>query len=63
MLHKELKEKQRKLRDNFPEGLALRVHRALSWLDKSEQCNQDLDCQFIFYGFLLMQHMHKIQSA
>ncbi|WP_062565194.1 HEPN domain-containing protein [Pseudoalteromonas shioyasakiensis] len=48
MLHKELKEKQRKLRDNFPEGLALRVHRALSWLDKSEQCNQDLDCQFIF---------------
>ncbi len=48
MLHEQLKDKQRKLRDNFPEGLALRVHRALSWLDKSEQCYLDQDCQFIF---------------
>ena len=48
MLHEQLKDKQRKLRDNFPEGLALRVHRALSWLNKSEQCHDDLDCQFIF---------------
>ncbi|MGS0497013.1 hypothetical protein ACU8V4_07315 [Pseudoalteromonas mariniglutinosa] len=42
-----LKHKQRELRNNFPEGLALRVHRALSWLNKSEQCD-DLDSKFIF---------------
>ena len=44
MLHEGLKEKQRKLRDNFTEDLILRVHRALSWLNKSEQCHDDLDC-------------------
>ncbi|WP_076543055.1 HEPN domain-containing protein [Shewanella sp. UCD-KL21] len=43
-----LKSKQRRIRDDFPEGLALRVHRALSWLNKSEQCEDDKDSQFIF---------------
>tara|TARA_R110002012_G_scaffold66333_1_gene173296 strand:- start:4104 stop:4754 length:651 start_codon:yes stop_codon:yes gene_type:complete len=43
-----LKSKQREVRDGFSENLALRVHRALSWLNKSEQCNDDQDSQFIF---------------
>ncbi|MGZ9899279.1 hypothetical protein [Shewanella gaetbuli] len=43
-----LKAKQREIRGSFPESLALRVHRSLSWLDKSEQCQQDKDSQFIF---------------
>lgn len=47
MEYQPLKEKQRLIRDSFPENLALRVHRALSWLNKSEQCG-DLDSQFIF---------------
>ena len=38
-----LKAKQRDIRSGFSESLGLRVHRALSWLDKSEQC----DSQFI----------------
>jgi hypothetical protein len=45
--HKILKERQRKERADHPEGLALRVHRALSWLDRSEQCS-DIDGRFIF---------------
>jgi len=45
---KSLKSKQRNLRVNFPESLALRVHRSLSWLDRSEQCREDIDSQFIF---------------
>jgi len=45
---KELKDKQRAIRGRFSESLALRVHRALSWLDKSEQCDDDKDSQFIF---------------
>jgi hypothetical protein len=53
MKFKELKDKQRAIRDTFPNSLALRVHRALSWLDKSEQCassdsGPDLDSQFVF---------------
>ena len=48
MNHQYLKHKQREIRHTFPESLGLRVHRALSWLDKAEQCSDDPDCQFIF---------------
>ncbi|MCF6441133.1 hypothetical protein L1077_16985 [Pseudoalteromonas luteoviolacea] len=48
MNYQRLKNKQREVRDGFSENLALRVHRALSWLNKSEQCNDDQDSQFIF---------------
>ncbi|MGI2145921.1 hypothetical protein [Shewanella frigidimarina] len=43
-----LKAKQREIRSSFPEGLALRIHRSLSWLAKSELCDNDKDSQFIF---------------
>jgi len=46
--YKELKGKQREIRSKFSENLALRVHRSLSWLDKSEQCTDDKDSQFVF---------------
>jgi hypothetical protein len=42
-----LKERQRAERDSYPINLALRVHRALSWLDRAEQCEDD-DGRFIF---------------
>ena len=42
-----LKERQRKERADHPEGLALRVHRALSWLHRAEQ-SEDEDGRFIF---------------
>ncbi len=47
-LYKDLKAKQRQIRSTFPDSLGLRVHRALSWLDRSEQCKDDQDAQFIF---------------
>ncbi|HSH84656.1 MAG TPA: hypothetical protein VK979_05805 [Guyparkeria sp.] len=43
----ELKQRQRAERDNYPENLGLRVHRALSWLQRAELAD-DLDGQFIF---------------
>ncbi|QLE07546.1 hypothetical protein HYD28_00385 [Pseudoalteromonas shioyasakiensis] len=43
----DLKDKQKQVRESFSDNLALRVHRSLSWLNKSEQCD-DLDSQFIF---------------
>lgn len=45
--HLLLKERQRAERENHPTSLALRVHRALSWLDRAEQC-EDQDGKFIF---------------
>ncbi len=44
----ELKEKHRALRDDFPQALSLRTHRALSWLDRAEQETGDDDARFIF---------------
>ncbi|EPC00377.1 hypothetical protein L861_13975 [Litchfieldella anticariensis FP35 = DSM 16096] len=46
-IYQELKARQREERDSHPEGLALRVHRALSWLHRAEQC-EDEDGRFIF---------------
>ena len=45
--HASLKERQRAERENHPTNMALRVHRALSWLDRAEQCEDD-DGRFIF---------------
>ena len=47
MDYKTLKARQRAERDHHPTHLALRVHRALSWLDRAERCD-DNDGRFIF---------------
>lgn len=47
ILHRNLKERQRAERDGWPEFLSLRVHRALSWLNRAEQCEDD-DGRFVF---------------
>jgi hypothetical protein len=44
-----LKDKQRRLREGFPENLALRVHRAISWLSRAEAEQDDFDAAFVFY--------------
>lgn len=46
--YKRLKARQRAERAGHPPNLALRVHRALSWLDRAEQAYDDVDGQFIF---------------
>ena len=46
--YKELKERHRAERDTYPENTSLRIHRALSWLDRAEQCGDDHDARFIF---------------
>jgi hypothetical protein len=45
----ELKEKQRRLRADFPPDMGLRVHRALSWVQRAEAADEDFDAAFIFY--------------
>ena len=48
MDYNQLKQRHRAERENYPNNLSLRVHRALSWLNRSESCQNDLDGQFIF---------------
>ena len=48
LTYKNLKERQRKERNNYQLNISLRVHRALSWLDRAEQAEGDQDAQFIF---------------
>lgn len=45
--YSELKKRHREERHAYPQDLALRVHRALSWLDCSER-TEDIDGKFIF---------------
>lgn len=47
MHHKDLKKRHRAERATWSDGLNLRVHRALSWLNRAEQCD-DEDARFIF---------------
>ncbi len=43
-----LKQCHRSVRENLPEAVALRTHRALSWLQRSERKGEDKDAQYIF---------------
>lgn len=47
--HQALKERQRAIRDGFPDAFALRIHRALSWLGRAEREVEDADVRFILY--------------
>ncbi|RYG99302.1 MAG: hypothetical protein EON58_04445 [Alphaproteobacteria bacterium] len=48
-----LKERHREVRETQPEALRLRIHRALSWLIRSEQEPDDQDARFIFQWIAL----------
>ncbi|MEE4174498.1 MAG: hypothetical protein V2I57_09640 [Xanthomonadales bacterium] len=43
-----LKVRHRSERANWPPALSLRVHRALSWLDRAEREHSDPDARFVF---------------
>ncbi|PJB30929.1 MAG: hypothetical protein CO109_12700 [Deltaproteobacteria bacterium CG_4_9_14_3_um_filter_65_9] len=47
MEHSALKQRHRLVRDGHPTNLTLRIHRALSWLNRAEQ-SDDMDGKFIF---------------
>jgi hypothetical protein len=46
--HAALKTRQRAERDRYSSNLGLRIHRALSWLDRAERSEGDDDARFIF---------------
>ncbi|HHA2712225.1 HEPN domain-containing protein [Stenotrophomonas maltophilia] len=48
-----LKERHRQVRDAQPEGLRMRIHRAISWLARAEQEADDQDARFVFLWIAL----------
>ena len=46
--HASLRARARRLGSRNTDGLGLRVHRALSWLEAAERCEDDNDARFIF---------------
>ena len=48
MTFQDLKKRHRKERKAYGKYLDVRVHRALSWLDRAEQCADDSDSHVIF---------------
>ncbi|MGI9310164.1 MAG: hypothetical protein ACR2P7_01370 [bacterium] len=48
LTHAALKARQRAERGRHPPGIAVRIHRALSWLGRAERCGGDGDARFIF---------------
>jgi hypothetical protein len=46
--YKSLKARHRKERSQYHPNLSLRIHRALSWLDRAEHSGDDPDSQYIF---------------
>ena len=47
-VHATLKKRHRATRDDMPEALNLRIHRALSWIKRAAVCEPDPDARFIF---------------
>jgi len=48
MTHQELRDREDKEKDTYSENLGIRIHRALSWLNRAEQCSDDADSHVIF---------------
>lgn len=47
--YEELKDLHRSIRHTFPNDLSVRIHRALSWLQRAEMEENDSDASFIFH--------------
>ncbi len=46
--HDRLKDRHREIRDELPQAVSLRTHRALSWLRRADAEQADADARFIF---------------
>ena len=49
----DLRGRAQQIEENYPDRLGLRVHRALSWFTRAEQCEDDDDARFIFLWIAL----------
>jgi len=62
--YESLKARHRELRDDFPQALSLRTHRALSWLHRAEMEADDNDARFIFLWIAFnAAYAHELHDA
>jgi hypothetical protein len=47
--YSQLKNLHRSKRDNYSDDFSIRIHRSLSWVNRAEKQDEDLDARFIFY--------------
>ena len=47
--YSQLKNLHRSKRDNYTDDFSIRIHRSLSWVNRAEKQDEDLDARFIFY--------------
>lgn len=47
-IHAALKQRHRSTREGMPDALNVRIHRALSWMQRASDCDTDPDARFIF---------------
>ena len=51
--HANLRVRAQQIEQDYPDKLGLRVHRALSWFERAELCEDDDDARFIFLWIAL----------
>ena len=65
--HASLRARSRKVQGKGADGLVLRVHRALSWLDAAERCRDDDDARYMFLWISLnaayADEIHREEAA
>ena len=57
-----LKEIHRLKRENYTDEFSIRIHRSLSWIDRAEKKDEDIDARFIFYWIAFNSSYSAIQS-
>lgn len=51
--HDDLRVRAQQIEKDYPDKLGLRVHRALSWVERADLCEDDDDARFIFLWIAL----------
>ena len=51
--HTDLRARAQRIERDYPDKLGLRVHRALSWVERADLCEDDDDARFIFLWIAL----------
>ena len=47
--YSKLKDLHRSKRENYTDEFSIRIHRSLSWINRAEKQDEDIDAKFIFY--------------
>ena len=58
-----LKELHRLKRHNYTDDFSIRIHRSLSWINRAEKKDEDIDSRFIFYWIAFNSAYSAIQKS